>query len=88
MAKLPLHGGQVAGFLDQMFAHGVAGGMRGVTFNLGKLTGLVPDGVNHFWAEPAVAVRRGGRRKKQSWRLPSFLVLFSFLFNIILLVSF
>ena len=67
MAKLPLHRSQVASFLDQVLAHGVPSGMWGVTFNPGQLAGLVPDGVNHFRAQPAVAVRRGGRRKKQSW---------------------
>ena len=29
MAKLPLHRSQVAGFLDQVLAHGMAGVMRG-----------------------------------------------------------
>ena len=65
MAKLPLHCSQVAGFLDQVLAHGVPGGMRSVAFDLGQASGFVPDGVNHLRTEPADAMRRGGRRKKQ-----------------------
>ena len=84
MAELALDCGQVAGFFDQVLAHGVAGVVRGVAFNTGEPADLVPGGVNHLWIQPTVAVRIGDRRKKQRRWAPVFKILCPLLFNVVL----
>ena len=84
MPELALDGFQVAGFFNQVLAHGVAGVLRGVAFNTCEPADLVPGGVDHLRVQPAVAVRGGGQRKKQRQRALSFKILSPLLFNVIL----
>ena len=65
MTELALHRCHVAGFLDQVPAHGVAGVMRGVALDTGQPADLVPGRVDHLRVQPAIAVWVGSWRKKQ-----------------------
>ena len=84
VAKLPLHRGQVADFLDQMLAHGMVSAVRVVVFNTGEPTDLVPGGVDYIRVPPTVAMDVGCQRKKQRRRAPFFKILCPLLFNVIL----
>ena len=47
MAKLALHRSQVAGFFDQVLAHGVPGVVRGVALNLSESADFIPGGIDY-----------------------------------------
>ncbi len=65
MAELSLNRCDIAGFLDKVPAHGVAGVMGRVTFDAGQTAYLVEHRIDHPGVETTVAVGVGGRRKKQ-----------------------
>ena len=56
MAELSLDCGDVAGFFDEVPAHGVAGVVGGVAPYPGQITNLIPNGVDYSGVEAAVAV--------------------------------
>ena len=58
----------IAGFLDEVPAHGVAGVMGRVTLDAGQAAYLVEHRIDHPGVETTVAVGVGGRRKKQCRR--------------------
>ncbi len=47
MTKLPLNRGDIAGFLDELPAHGVAGVMRRVALDTGQAADLVEHRIDH-----------------------------------------
>ena len=59
MTELSLNRGDIAGFLDEVPAHGVAGVVRGVAFNSSQPADLIPGGVDHLRVQSAVAVGVG-----------------------------
>ena len=73
VAEPALDGGDVAGLVDKVPAHGVPGIMRGVVPYPGQLTNLAPNPIDYPYVQPAVSVCAGGRRQKQRQR-PPFLV--------------
>lgn len=70
MAKLALDGSQVAGFFNQVLAHGVAGIMGRVALDASQTTYLIEHRIDHPGVETTVAVGVGCRRKKQRRRFP------------------
>ena len=62
MAELALDCGDVAGFFDEVPAHGVSGVVGGVAPYPGQFAYLIPNRVDHPGVEAAVAVGVGGRR--------------------------
>lgn len=84
VAELSLNRCDVAGLLDEVPAHGVAGVMGRVALDAGKAAYLVEHGIDHPRVEPAVAVGVGGCGKKQRRRLPFFIFGGSFFGHIIL----
>lgn len=65
VTELSLNCCDIAGFLYEVPAHGTAGVMRRVTFDVGQAAYLVEHRVDHSGIQPAAAVGVGGRRKKQ-----------------------
>jgi hypothetical protein len=62
--------GDIAGFLDEVPAHGVAGVMGSMALDASQAAYLVEHRIDHPEAETTVAVGVGGRRKKQRRRFP------------------
>ena len=56
VAELVLYCGDIAGFLDEVPAHGVAGVMGCVALNAGQAAHFVEHRINHPRVEPPVAV--------------------------------
>ena len=65
VAELPLNRGDIAGFLDEVPAHGVAGVMGRMALDTGQAADLVEHRVDHPGVETTVAVGVGGCRYKQ-----------------------
>ncbi len=65
MAELPLNDRDIAGFLNEVPAHGMAGVMRRVILDARHAAYLVEHRIDHPGVETTVAVGVGCRRKKQ-----------------------
>ena len=65
VAELSLNRRDIAGFLDEVPAHGVAGVMGRMALDAGQAACLVEHRIDHPGVETTVAVGVGGRRKKQ-----------------------
>lgn len=69
VAQLALHGGDIAGLRHDVAADGMAGGMGGAVLHLGKLTDLVPDGVDGLGSQTPAALGLTGSRQEQGGAL-------------------
>ena len=83
MTELPLNRRDIAGFLDEVSAHGVAGVMGRVALDAGLAAYLVEHHIDHSGVETTVVVGVGGRRKKQRRRFPFLKIGGSFFYHII-----
>jgi hypothetical protein len=72
VTELSLSRCKIAGFLDEVPAHGVAGVMGPVTLDDGQAVHFVEHRVDHPGVETTVAAGVGGCRKKQRRRFPFF----------------
>ena len=63
-SMLLLHQGGVAGFCDDVVAHGVPGAVRGFSGNARARAQPVPDIVDRFGMQLAGAAHRGACRQK------------------------
>ena len=70
VAKLSLNRRDIAGFLDEVPAHGVAGVMGRVTLDTGQTAHFIEHRIDHLGVETTATVCVGGRRKKQRRRFP------------------
>ena len=59
MAELPLHSGDISGFLDEVPAHGVPGFMGRVTLDACQAAYLVEHRIDHPGVETTVTVGVG-----------------------------
>ena len=64
MTELSLNRCDIAGFLDEVPAHGVAGVMGRVAPYPGQLANLIPNRIDHLRIQPAIAVDDGGWQKE------------------------
>ncbi len=65
VAELPLNRDDIAGFLNEVPAHGMAGVMGRMAIEAGQGAQLVEYRIDHPGVETTVAVGVGCRRKKQ-----------------------
>ena len=61
MTELPLNRRNIAGFLDEVPTHAMAGVMKRVAPYPGQFANLIPNRVDHLRVETTVAVGIGGQ---------------------------
>lgn len=69
MPEMFLHGGDVAGFGDDMLAHGVPGAVRGAALHVGHMTDGIPNGIDGARGQAAGAPgdRQWAASSGRSW---------------------